>query len=410
VAGQANVVFQWHGRFPAQYSGTNSLQPPAQTANSRVETLYTGLALTSHLELLVDIEDATGHGLSNTLGVAGFPNLDAVRASGTGSAPYFARMMLRAIVPLSDKRVAAERDFLGLARELAERRLELRLGKFGMADFFDVNAVGSDSHLQFLGWAVDNNAGYDYAADTHGYTFGLTVEYDQPRLAVRFAEVLEPKVANGIDLEWNITKAHSENAEVELHHNLLGKHEGIVRLLAYVNRADMGNYRQASHAFLAGLTPVPDIVASRQQGRVKYGFGANLEQQLPLGLRAFARLGWNEGHNESWAYTEANQAIVFGADHDGALWHRPHDRTGLAFDTLALSGDHRQYLALGGLGFLLGDGALTYGRERSLEFYYTTHVWRGIFLAFDFQRVTNPGYNHVRGPVDVPGARLHLEF
>ncbi len=110
------------------------------------------------------------------------------------------------------------------------------------------------------------------------------------------------------------------------------------------------------------------------------------------------------------ANLEADQAVSFGADHDGAPWHRRHDRAGLAFETLAISGDHRRYLALGGLGFQLGDGALTYGRERSLEFYYTTHVWRGIFLAFDIQRVTNPGYNRDRGPAVVPGARLHLEF
>jgi high affinity Mn2+ porin len=410
LAGQANGVFQWHGRFPAKYSGTNSLRPDPQTANSRVATLFTGLELTSHLELLVDVEDATGHGLSTTLGVAGFPDLDAVRASGLSDKPYFARMMLRWIVPLSDKLQPAERSFLGLARELPQRRLEVRLGKFGMVDFFDANASGTDSHLQFLGWGIDNNAAYDYAADTHGYTYGLLVEYYQPRLVLRYAEVLEPKTANGNAIEFNISRAHAENCEVELHHHLLRKHEGILRLLTYVNHAGMGDYRQAVNAFLAGLTPVPDIVATRRQGRIKYGFAANLDQPLPAGFRAFARFGWNNGTTESWAYTEADQAVAFGADHDGARWHRPHDRAGLAFDVLSLSADHRDYLAHGGLGFLLGDGALTYGHERSLEFYYTTHIWRGAYLAFDIQRITNPGYNQDRGPAVVPGVRLHLEF
>jgi len=154
LAGQANVIFQWHGRFPAKYSGTNSFQPDPQTANSRVVTLFTGLAFTRRLELLVDFEDATGHGLSNTLGIAGFPSLDAVRAAGTSSNPYWARMMLHWTVPLSGKVEAADRTFLSLARELPERRLEFRLGKFGMADFFDVNAAGSDSHYQFLNWGI----------------------------------------------------------------------------------------------------------------------------------------------------------------------------------------------------------------------------------------------------------------
>src|SRR5208282_2923115 len=196
LAGQANGVLQWHERFPAAYSGAHSLQPDPQSANSRVETLFTGLALTSRLEILVDVEDATGHGLSTTLGVAGFPDLDAVRASGVSDKPYFARMMLRWIVPLSDKKEPAERDFLGLARELPKRRIEVRLGKFGMVDFFDASASGTDSHMQFLGWGIDNNAAYDYAANTHGYTYGLLVEYYQPGLVLRYAEALEPTVAN----------------------------------------------------------------------------------------------------------------------------------------------------------------------------------------------------------------------
>lgn len=49
-----------------------------------------------------------------------------------------------------------------------------------------------------MNWTVDNNGAYDYAADTRGYTFAAMVEYDDRRWAVRFAEALMPKVANGI--------------------------------------------------------------------------------------------------------------------------------------------------------------------------------------------------------------------
>ena len=75
-----------------------------------------------------------------------------------------------------------------------------------------------------------------------------------------------------------------------------------------------------------------------------------------------------------------------------------------------LSAAHREYLALGGLGFILGDGALTYGHEKIFEGFYTLHVWRGIFTAFDFQHINNPGYNKDRGPVTVAGVRLHVDF
>jgi len=71
---------------------------------------------------------------------------------------------------------------------------------------------------------------------------------------------------------------------------------------------------------------------------------------------------------------------------------------------------HQQYLALGGMGFLLGDGGLNYGREQIFEGFYTAHIWRGFFASFDLQHFNNPGYNRDRGPVTVPGLRLHVEF
>jgi carbohydrate-selective porin OprB len=92
------------------------------------------------------------------------------------------------------------------------------------------------------------------------------------------------------------------------------------------------------------------------------------------------------------------------------MWHRTHDRAGVAFVTNAICKDHQVYLADGGYGFLIGDGHLNYGRENIVEAYYTAHVWRGIYVAPDLQHITNPGYNRDRGPVLVPGFRGHVEF
>jgi carbohydrate-selective porin OprB len=171
----------------------------------------------------------------------------------------------------------------------------------------------------------------------------------------------------------------------------------------------MGSYREAIHGYLSGADPAPDITLYRQQGRVKYGFGYNMDQELSNDLRAFGRLGWNDGKTESFAYTEIDRTLSFGFDYTGRLWHRPPDKVGAAYTVNGISGDHRRYLALGGLGFLLGDGTLTYGTERILETYYTAHLWRGISLAFDYQHVTNPGYNQARGPVNVFSVRIHAE-
>ena len=209
--------------------------------------------------------------------------------------------------------------------------LEIRAGRFSVADFFDVNSVGSDSHLQFMNWTVDNNGGYDYAADTRGYTYGILTEFWDRNYTVRFGETLMPKVANGLELDWNIARARAENLEWELRHRLVPNRAGTVRLLSYVNHANMGSYRDSIHAFQQGHEAQPDVVATRRQGRIKYGFGVNAEQELTGDLRVFGRFGWNEGHNESFAYTEVNQTFAGGGDLRGSRWHRKDDKLGAAY-------------------------------------------------------------------------------
>jgi carbohydrate-selective porin OprB len=127
-------------------------------------------------------------------------------------------------------------------------------------------------------------------------------------------------------------------------------------------------------------------------------------------MGVFGRWGWDEGRHESFAYTEVDQTVEIGVGGNGKRWHRKFDRAGLVFVSNGISRDHQQYLALGGSGFLLGDGRLNYGRENIIETYYTLHVWRGIYPSFGLQRINNPGYNRDRGPVIVPTLRLHVEF
>jgi high affinity Mn2+ porin len=414
ISGQANVVFQWHPTFPAKYSGTNSLSPGAQSATTHILTLYTGYQLTHTTEVLADIENATGGGIGSALGLAGFTDLDSVRTVqgvALSKAPYLARLMLRQIIPLSDERISAERGPFSLATSLPARRIEFRVGKCSLVDFFDVNSGGSDSHLQFLNWTVDNNGVYDYAANTRGYTDAAMIEYDDHAWTVRFAEAMMPKIANGIHLDADLARARAENLEGEWRRNFLSGRAGVVRVLTFLNHADMGNYREAIDEFLDGESGArPSIVATRRQGRHKYGFGLNFEQDLASQFGVFARLGWSDGHNESFAYTEVDRTAESGLYFKGAAWHRQNDRAGAVFTINGISGDHARYLALGGLGFLLGDGGLSYGGEKIFETYYTAHVWRGLFASFDLQHINDPGYNEARGPVLVPGLRAHVDF
>jgi hypothetical protein len=344
------------------------------------------------------------------LGLAGAPDLDIVRNPLLSKAPYLGRGMIHKVFALSKDKVENSRSFLSLFDELPRRRLEIRFGKFSMVDFFDLNSVGSDTHFQFANWTVDNNGAYDYAADTRGYTVGLVAEFQDRNWGVRFAEALMPKVANGIDLVWRPWQVHAENFEYELRKGIIPKKGGAVRILAFTNYANMGIYREAIAQFREGLVPVPDITHHPWHITRKYGFGVNVEQNLTHYLTAFARFGWNNGKTESFAYTEVDQTFAGGVGANGGWWHRKYDRAGVALVTNAICKDHQEYLAKGGLGFLLGDGALHYGREDIVESYYTAHVWRGIYVAPGLQHIVNPGYNRDRGPVLIPSFRLHLEL
>jgi high affinity Mn2+ porin len=410
VSGQVNFIEQWHPSFHSPYQGPLSLTPEGEHALSRVFTLFTGVELTSYAEVLFQLESAGGKGIGNGFGLAGFTNLDVVHNPSLGSKPYVGRTMLHFAIPLSHDRTPTERNSLSVFRNLPARRLEIRLGKFQLVDFFDLNSAGSDSHLQFLNLTIDNNGAYDYAADTRGYTVAAMLDFEEHNWGIRFAEALMPRQANFIDLEWNLSRARSENIEFELRKGLLPSRNGVVRLMSYINHANMGDYRVAIRQFESGETAVPDVTNHPFRTTTKYGFGANLEQSLNGWLTAFGRVGWNEGRQESFAYTEVNQAATFGIGANGKKWRRGLDRAGAAFSSNAISGDHRLYLALGGKGFLLGDGHLNYGRENIIEMFYTIHVWRGVYGAFDLQHINNPGYNRDRGPVLVPAVRLHLDL
>jgi hypothetical protein len=410
LSGQVNIISQWHPAFRSPYQGPKSLTPEAQDASSRVLTLFTGVRLTTTTALLCDVQETGGHGIGEALGLAGFTNLDVVRNPSLSKAPYIARLMIHQIIPLGHAKKSADETPFSIFHELPERRLEIRFGKFSLADFFDLNTYGTDSNFQFMNWTVDNAGAYDYAADTRGYTFAAMLEYHDRWWVLRFAEALMPKVANGIHLDADIARARAENIELELHKKALLHQQSVLRLLTFVNHANMGDYQQAIDNFLAGLTPTPEITAHSLQTTIKYGFGANFEQPLNGWLGVFGRWGWNEGQHESYVYTEVDETAEIGAGFNGKAWHRNWDRAGIAFVSNGISRVHQEYLALGGEGFLLGDGRLNYGRENIVEAYYTLHAWRGIYPSFDLQHINNPGYNRDRGPVTVPSLRLHVEF
>jgi carbohydrate-selective porin OprB len=178
------------------------------------------------------------------------------------------------------------------------------------------------------------------------------------------------------------------------------------------NRARMGSFEDAL-ADAARNGGVPDVARVRKE-RSKIGFGLNVEQGVDIGLGApvgvFARASWNDGETETYSFTEIERAVSAGATVSGQAWQRPDDTLGLAVIRNGLGKSHRDYLAAGGLGAFIGDGGIDYHPEQTVESQYRVELGHGVQLAFDYQHILNPAYNHARGPVNVGLVRLHGEY
>jgi high affinity Mn2+ porin len=402
--GQATVVTQAHNNFPSPYAGAHSLLPNESSATSETSTLFLAARLWDQGILVFNPEIAGGTGFSGTQGVAGFPNGEITRVGVAGPTPYIARLYYQHTIGFGGEQEKVE-DGPNLVAGMRDvDRLTITMGKFAATDIVDDNRYSHDPRSQFLNWSLMYNGAWDYAANVRGSTFGVAFDRNLQDWAFRYAILAEPEVANGAPLDPRFVQANGNALEIERRFKLCDR-PGKLRFLTYLNNAHMGNYSDA-----IAQMPVDPNIADTRSYRVKYGVGLNFEQELTDNLGMFGRLGWNDGHTESWAFTEIDRTLAVGFVIDGACWCRPYDRVGVAGVLNGLSSEHRDYLAAGGLGFLLGDGKLNYGLEEILETYYSFAVTKNIFVTADFQEIANPAYNRDRGPVSVGTLRVHIEF
>jgi high affinity Mn2+ porin len=403
---QLTTVTQAHPSFDAAYSGQNSLHPESEHETTVTSTLYVGARLWKEAEIYVNPELSGGSGLSKAFGIAGFPNGESFRVGSPEPHIYLGRLMLRQTFAAGAETEPVEDEANQLGGRRPVRRWTITAGKFGITDVLDDNSYSHDPRTQFLNWADWTPGAWDYPADTRGYTWGAAIEYESEVWAVRLVAAAEPKEANGLEIDKTLRSAHALSAELERKFELGGQ-KGAARLILFDNRARMGNYRQAIQEAGGGA---PDIIATRREGRSKWGFVVNLEQALGEQGGLFFRGSWNDGRNEAWAYAEIERSVTIGGVRKEPLRSRPKDEAGLAFIINALSPDHRDYLAAGGLGFMIGDGRLNYGLEKIAELYYKALLRKELWLTTDYQFIQNPAYNRDRGPVHVFGLRLHVEL
>jgi high affinity Mn2+ porin len=413
LGAQFTGIYQNMPAFHSPYQGEKSLRFDRHLGHQFTHSygIYFGSQVTRSLQAYLDIEMFRGSGISNGLGLGGYVNGDVIRAGPTnlGQGPYIARLYLRYLIPLTEERTDPAAPAMGqLPSPDPTERVEIKFGKLSPSDDMDQNRYANNQRTQFFNYAFLFNPAWDYASDTRGYSIGFSASLVKPKWRLTFGSYQVPTTANGYLLDRQIYRARGDNLELTLKPNKLGT---VIRLLAYHNVGRMGEYRKAMD-FAALTSKTPSVLGDEKPGREKYGFGINLEQPLADNgeTGVFARGGWMDGRTSAWSYTEVDRHLSTGVQVSGVHWMRMEDRLGIAYSVQGLSGQHRHYLAAGGIGMLVGDGKLNYGHEQIFETYYKIQLGRYLQITPDFQYIWNPGYNRDRGPVAVYSLRLHLSY
>ena len=406
VHGQVTNVTQSHPKFRSPYAGTNSLAADGRTEETTDVTLYAGVRPWRGAELWINPEVDQGFGLSNTVGVAGFPSGEAYKIGSDTPYLRLPRVFLRQVFALGGDADRIDGDANQLAGTKAHDNVTVTLGKLSVTDLFDTNTYAHDPRADFLNWSVIDAGVFDYAADPWGFTYGGAVELTQGTWTIRGGLFELSPLPNGKITSTGFSRQMwVGEGEARLS---IGGHPGKIKLLAFVNRAGMSRYDDAVQLAESNAS-VPDVALVRRRAS-RAGVAVNGEQELSADLGAFARLGWNDGRKEAYEFTEIDRSFSAGFVLKGGRWGRERDTLGLAVSVNGLSDAARRYFGAGGIGILIGDGRLDYESEQIVEATYVLHINETLALSADYQRIDHPAYNRDRGPVSVYSLRAHAEF
>lgn len=408
IHGQTTYTQQSYPNFRALYSGPNSLSPAAQSREVWTTGVFIGVKLWEGGELYYNPEFLQGFGVSDTVGAGGYPNGEAQKSGFPYPRYNTSRLFLRQTFGFGGGEEKVESAYGQMAGKKDVDRLTIQVGKFSVHDVFDNNAYAQDSRADFTNWSIWAAGAFDYPADKVGLTYGATAEYNRKDWALRAGYFLIGDKPNSNTFDMRVGDRGAYVAEVEKRYELFGR-DGKLRLLGFFHRSFAGSYRDAIDLSTTGID-INTAIEQTRRTRTKYGYAINLEQSVTDDVGVFGRWSWNDGKSEINAYADIDASLSFGTQIKGTKWGRPDDKIGVAGAFNALSKDHRDYLAAGGLGILVGDGALNYRQEKILETYYAYALAKSVILTFDYQFMANPAYNADRGPVHFFTGRLHAEF
>jgi high affinity Mn2+ porin len=407
VHAQTTFLPQGYGPIHSPYASPLSLPGGGQLQATWTTTAFLGARLWEGGEFYFNPELAQGFGLNGTLGLGGFSNGEAQKAGAAFPRIRAQRYYLKQTFGLGGEQEAVDDAPNQLAGKRDVDRVTLIVGRFAVGDFFDGNSYAKDPRADFMNWAMWASGAYDFPADLPGYTRGAVVELNRKDWAIRAGVFQVPSAPNSDILTF---KTGGTAVEFEERHTIL-EQPGKLRVGVFANSGNTANYREVVD--LAAAEPgldINDITNANMRDRLKYGFYVNLEQQIASDVGLFARASWNDGQNQILSFTDIDRSLSGGLSIKGSRWGRADDTIGIGGAVNGLSAAHRDFLAAGGTGLLIGDGRLNYSPERILEAYYAYFVVKGVTLTADYQLVVNPAYNADRGPASILSGRLHAEF
>ncbi len=409
---QTTYNWQWHPSFSGgPSSSVNSLSANSERMYTFSATAHLGMRLWEGAEAYINPEIASGLPFSGgVVGLGSFTNGEITRSAGTDPKLYLQRLFLRQTWNGGGGSERVEADFNQIAGQVDKNRFVLTAGNFSTLDVFDRNAYAKDPRTQFMNWGSWTYAAYDYAADARGFGWGFAGEWYQNDWVLRFGRMTAPRVPNGLALDPALNRHYGDQVEIEKAYTL-GALPGKLRILGWRNRAVLASFDDATAYLLSHPDANPQTILNvRQNEKIKYGLGINVEQALSEDIGMFLRVMKADGKTETQGFTEVDQSLATGLLLRGAMWGRASDSVGLALLINGLSPERRRYLAAGGLSFFIGDGSLKYRPETIVESFYSLGLMKNVWLTGGYQYIQNPAYNAERGPVNVLALRFHAEY
>ncbi len=380
-----------------------------QSTETWTITGYFGARLWEGTEVFINPE--TFHGFllrdysRDTVAVAAsVGNGEAQKGGRWDLDPYIARVYVSQTFGFGGEKETIKDDLNQIAGVKDISRLTVTFGKLAVTDIFDTNAYAHDPRSQFQNWALFDGGAFDYAADLKGYTVGAVAELNQKDFALRAGYFLVPIRPNALELDTEFTKRGGAVLELENRYTLFSQ-PGKLRLTGFANTvANAFDYAAAAAALNAGEEPT-------LKTRTKLGYVINMEQALTEKVGIFFRYSWNDGKTEICCFTDINESVSGGVSIKGGSWGRPSDTIGIATALNTISPALRSYLAAGGQGLLIGDGALpSYSGEKVFETYYSYVVSDNLTVSADYQLIGNAAYFADRGPINMISGRVHVQF